>query len=106
MALKEIKIKLPERAIADFCIKWEIREMALFGSVLRDDFGPESDIDILVTVKEGSKRTLFDLVRMKNEMSEILGREVDIVSRRGISKGRNALRRDAILNTAEAIYVA
>ncbi len=98
------QINIPKEKIALFCRKWEISEFSLFGSVLRDDFRPDSDIDILVTFSENARHTLFDLVHMKNELKEILGREVDIISRRGIESSRNYIRRDEILNSAEAIY--
>ncbi len=98
------QINIPKEKIALFCRKWEISEFSLFGSVLRDDFRPDSDIDILVTFSENARHTLFDLVHMENELKEILGREVDIISRRGIESSRNYIRRDEILNSAEAIY--
>ncbi len=97
-------IKIPKERIAEFCKKWKIREFSLFGSVLRDDFRPDSDIDVLVTFSEDAKHTLFDLVHMENELKQLLGRDVDIVSRRGIESSRNYIRRDAILSSAEAVY--
>ncbi len=99
-------ISIPRTKIVQFCKKWKIRELALFGSVLRDDFRPDSDIDVLVTFSEEAKHTLFDLVHMEKELKEIFGREVDIVSRRGIESSRNYIRRDAILSSAEAVYAA
>ena len=99
-----IKIEIPREKIVEFCSKWEIREFALFGSVLSEDFCSDSDIDVLVTFSENAKHTLFDLVNMENELEEIFGRKVDIVSRRGIESSRNYLRRNAILNSAEAVY--
>jgi predicted nucleotidyltransferase len=98
------QIELPREQIAEFCKKWKIREFALFGSVLRIKFHADSDIDVLVTFDVDAKHTLFDLVHMQDELKEIFGREVDIVSRRGIESSRNYIRRDAILNSAEAIY--
>ena len=102
----KLRIDLPAEKIEEFCKKWKIQEFALFGSVLREDFRPDSDIDILVTFSEEAKHTLFDLVHMENELKEIFGREVDIVSRRGIESSRNYIRRNAILNSAEAVYAA
>jgi len=96
--------EIPGEKIAEFCKKWKIREFSFFGSVLRDDFSPDSDVDVLVTFSEDAKHTLFDLVHMESELKQILGREVDIVSRRGIESSRNYLRRNAILNSAEAVY--
>lgn len=102
----KVRIDIPKEEIAMFCKKWEIREFALFGSVLRDDFRSNSDIDVLVTFSEEAKHTLFDLVHMENELKQIFGRGVDIVSRRGIESSRNYIRRNAILNSAEAVYAA
>lgn len=99
-----LRIQLPREKIAEFCKKWKIREFALFGSVLRDDFRPGSDVDVLVTFSNDAKHTLFDLVHMENELREIFGRDVDIVSRRGIESSRNYIRRNAILSSAEAVY--
>lgn len=104
--MSKARIDLPREKIVVFCKKWKIRELALFGSVLRDDFQPDSDIDVLVTFDEDAKHTLFDLVRMQNELNQVLGREVDLISRRGIESSRNPIRRNAILNSAEAIYAA
>ena len=89
-----------------FCQRWQIDELALFGSVLRDDFRPDSDIDILVQFNPESHHTLFDMVRMKEELQRIFGRDVDLVSRRGIEASRNYLRKNAILKSAEVIYGA
>ena len=100
------QIDLPREKIAEFCKKWQIHEFSFFGSVLRDDFRPDSDIDVLVTFEEAAKHTLFDLVHMQDELKQMFGRDVDIVSRRGIESSRNYIRRDAILNSAEAIYAA
>ena len=102
----KINIDLPKDKIADFCRRWKIREFSIFGSVLREDFRPDSDIDVLVTLSEDANNTLFDLVHMKEELEQIFGREVDLVSRRGIESSRNYLRKEAILGTAEAIYAA
>ncbi len=103
---KKPHIDLPKAKIAEFCKKWKIREFSLFGSVLREDFRPDSDIDVLVTFSEDAKHTLFDLVHMENELKQILGRDVDIVSRRGIESSRNYIRRNAIIHSAEAVYAA
>ena len=97
-------IEIPKEKIAKFCKKWKIREFSLFGSVLRDDFRSDSDIDVLVTFSEDAKHTLFDLVHMESELKQMLGHDVDIVSRRGLESSRNYIRRNAILNSAEAVY--
>ena len=97
---------LPQESIASFCKKWKISRLELFGSALREDFGPESDVDFLVTFSPDSRWSLFDLVTMEMEMTEIMGRKVDLVSRRGIEQSRNWIRRKAILESAEACYAA
>jgi uncharacterized protein len=98
-------IEIPDAALAEFCRRWKITELALFGSVLRADFRPESDVDVLATFASGARWTLFDMVHMRDDLEALLGRKVDLVSRRGVEQGRNPLRRQAILDSAEAIYV-
>jgi predicted nucleotidyltransferase len=99
-----IGIELPKDKIADFCHRWRIVELALFGSVLRDDFRPDSDVDVLVTFAPDARWGLFDLVHMQDELKAIFEREVDLVSRRGIEASRNYIRRKAILDSTEVIY--
>lgn len=99
-------IKLPADKLKAFCRRWKITEFALFGSVLRDDFRPDSDIDVLVTFAPEAGWSLFDHVTMQDELKAILGRTVDLVSRRGIERSQNYIRRKAILSSAEVIYVA
>ncbi len=100
----EARMAIPEAALREFCCRWQITEVALFGWVLREDFGPDSDIDLLVRFSPDARPTLFDMVRMQDELSGILGRPVDLVSRRGIEASRNPIRRRAILESAEVIY--
>jgi len=92
--------------MGEFCQKWGITELAVFGSALRPDFGPASDVDVLVTFAPDSHPSLFDLVQMKEELEAILGREVDLVSRRGLESSRNYIRREAILGSAQVLYAA
>ncbi|MBI3302043.1 MAG: nucleotidyltransferase family protein [Deltaproteobacteria bacterium] len=99
-------IPIDRDKIAEFCRRWKITEFAFFGSVLRDDFRPDSDVDVLVTFASDAEWSLFDHVDMQEELSGILGRKVDLVSRRGIERNANWLRRKAILGTAEPYYVA
>lgn len=99
-------IVIPKEKIVEFCKKWKIREFAFFGSVLRDDFRPESDIDVLVTFAKDAEHSLFDMVHMEDELKTIFGRNVDLVSRRGIEASRNYMRRNAILSSTEVIYAA
>ena len=81
-------------------------KLALFGSVLRDDFDAASDIDILAGFDEVARHTLFDLDQMEEELEEIFGRDVDLVSWRGVERSPNYLRRKAILQSAELVYGA
>lgn len=99
-------IEIPTDKIADFCQRWKIKEFALFGSVVREDFRPDSDIDVLVTFAPNAQWTLFDHVDMQDELEAIFGRKVDLVSKRGIERSRNYIRRKAILSSAEVIYAA
>lgn len=90
--------------IAAFCEKWEITQFELFGSVLRDDFGPESDVDVLVSFARDSHWTLLDMVRMEDELADMFGRGVDLVQRSSIERSPNWLRRREILSTARPVY--
>jgi hypothetical protein len=104
--MKKRNFKIPKERITEFCKRWKITEFALFGSALRDDFSHGSDIDVLVTFHKNAHWTLFDLVDMKEELKEIFGRDVDLVSRRGIESSQNYLRRESILSSAKVIHVA
>jgi uncharacterized protein len=90
--------------IAQFCDRWKITEFSLFGSVLRPDFRPDSDIDILIDFDAQAKPTLFDLVDMEEQLQEIFQRDIDLVTRQGINNSANYLRRQAILSTTQLIY--
>ena len=94
-------LRVPYEKIVDFCMRWQVTELALFGSVLRDDFRPDSDVDVLVTFAQDAPYSLFDLVRMENELRDIFGRDVDLVEKAGL---RNPFRRHGILKTSQVIY--
>lgn len=100
------KLSLPSDQLTAFCHHWQITRLAAFGSVLRPDFRPDSDIDLLVTFAPDAQWSLLDHVRMQDELSELLGRSVDLISQRGLERSANYIRRKAILETAETIYVA
>lgn len=104
--VRRLPIDVPRERIAAFCRKWKVVELALFGSVLRDDFGPDSDVDVLVSFASDARWSLLDESRMERELAELLGRSVDLVSRRAVQDSRNWIRRQAILASAEPIYVA
>jgi uncharacterized protein len=102
--MKVMNITIPKEKIAQFCRQWKIIEFSLFGSVLREDFGTESDIDVLVTFSPEAIVGLFEFGRMQEELEKLFGRDVDLVSRRGIEASRNYLRRKAITENAEVLY--
>ena len=103
--MNKLKIKVPKAKIAEFCKRWNISEFAVFGSALRADFRPDSDVDVLVSFEPQTHVTLFDMVHMQDELKAIFGREVDLVSKRGVESSRNYLRRKKILESAEVIHV-
>jgi predicted nucleotidyltransferase len=92
--------------VAAFCRRWKIAELALFGSVLRDDFRPDSDIDVLVSFAPDASWRFYDLVSMKEELEAMFGRPVDLVEKRLVEHSENYIRRKHILNHRETIYVA
>lgn len=95
------RLGISQEQIIMFCRQWMVAEMALFGSVLRDDFRPDSDIDVLVDFLPEATWSLFDISRMRLELSSLLGREADLVQKGGL---RNPFRRRAILSSRELIY--
>ncbi|MFH0963775.1 MAG: nucleotidyltransferase domain-containing protein [Planctomycetota bacterium] len=99
----KLQIELPRERIEGFCLRWKVQEFSLFGSVLTDEFGPESDVDVLVVFEEGAGWDLWDIVAMQEELKEVFGREVDLVEKRAL---RNPFRRHHILKTHEVIHVA
>jgi predicted nucleotidyltransferase len=97
-------IALPAEAIAKFCDRWQVTELALFGSVLRDDFGPGSDVDVMVQFHPEAHPTFRTLDQMEAELKQIFGRDIDSITRRGIETSRNYLRRHEIISSAQIIY--
>jgi predicted nucleotidyltransferase len=98
-----MNIELPKDRIDAFCRKWKVKELSLFGSVLRDDFRPDSDVDVLVSFDQDAPWSLYDVVDMEDELREVFGREVDFVMKEGL---RNPFRRHEILSTRRVVYVA
>jgi hypothetical protein len=99
-----IPIELPMEQIAEFCQRWQVIEFALFGSVLRDDFRPDSDIDVMVQFQPDAHPRFTTLDQMEAELKKIFHREVDLVTREGIEASRNYLRRREILSSMQVIY--
>jgi len=97
-------IELPMDAIARFCDRWQVTELALFGSVLRDDFRPDSDIDVMVQFHPEAYPTFSSLDQMEAELKTIFYREIDLITRQGIETSRNYLRRQEILSSAQVVY--
>lgn len=100
------RLSVDEESLAAFCRRWKIRRLEAFGSVLREDFAPDSDIDLLVTFQPDAEWSLFDHLRMTGELAAILGREVDLVSRRAVERSHNWIRRRAILDSSRPFYDA
>ena len=98
-----VRIDIPKEEIAAFCQRNHIRRMSLFGSVLRDDFTPESDVDVLVEF-EPDRTPGLEFITMQDELSEILGRQVDMYTFKGVESSRNWLLREEILSSAEVQY--
>ncbi|MBD2097669.1 nucleotidyltransferase family protein [Trichocoleus sp. FACHB-591] len=87
--------------IEAYCQRWQITEFALFGSVLRDDFRPDSDVDVLITFAPSLRWSLFDLMEMQKELETAFGRKVDLVQKKEL---KNPYRRANILKTHRVVY--
>lgn len=94
---------IPIQEVENLCKKWGITELALFGSILRDDFGPESDIDVLVEFAPNVSLSSFDFLEIQDELSQLFGRKVDLVEKQGM---RNPFRRREILRSFRVIFAA
>lgn len=101
-----LRIELPQEAIANFCRRWRIRELAIFGSALREDFRPDSDVDVLVTFEPDVRWGFQHQLEMTRELESLFGRKVDLVERQLVEQSKNYIRRKHILSHLERIYVA
>ena len=101
--MKFHNIDLQTERIADFCRRWKVVELALFGSVLRDDFRPDSDIDFLITFQQDAPWSLYDLFDMREELQKMLGRQIDLVEKDAL---RNPFRKHEILRNYTVVYAA
>ncbi|MGJ3246851.1 MAG: nucleotidyltransferase family protein [Elainellaceae cyanobacterium] len=97
-------ISLPTDQIETFCQRWQVSELSLFGSALRDDFHSDSDIDLLIAFDSSADWGLLDHAQMQQELAHLLGRDVDLVSKRAIEHSSNWIRRQDILSSAQVIY--
>ena len=100
------QIPIPTERLDEFCGRWKIAELRVFGSALREDFRPESDLDLLVRFEPDAVWSLMDHVAMEEELSGIVGRKVDLVSERAIERSSNWIRRKAILESAEPYFAS
>jgi uncharacterized protein len=98
-----MNIDVPRERIEEFCRRWHVTELALFGSVLRDDFRPDSDVDVLVTFEVGYRPSLDDWLDMEDELAASLGRKVDLVEK---SRVENPFIRRHILHHHQVLYAA
>lgn len=96
----------PKKELADFCQRWKVAEVALFGAVLRDDFRPDSCVEVLVTFAAGERWSHFDLINMQNELEQIFEHKLELVERSALEKSVNSIRRKNILSNTEVIYPA
>lgn len=97
------RIPINKDSLAAFCVKWQISEFSLFGSVLRDDFGPQSDVDVLVSFHPDAPWSLWDLISMRDELQVMFSRRVDLVEKEAL---QNPFRKRSILSSREIIHVA
>lgn len=100
------EMTIPTERLEDFCRRWKISELRVFGSALREDFRPDSDLDLLVRFTPDADWSLVNHVAMEEELAGIVGRKVDLVSERAIERSSNWIRRKAILETAEPYFVS
>jgi predicted nucleotidyltransferase len=99
-------MEIADGALQSMCHKWKIRRLELFGSARTGRLGPDSDIDLLAEFEEDEEWSLMDLARAEEELSLLLGRQVDLVDRKNLERSANSIRRDAILTSTEVVYAA
>jgi len=100
------RVPIPKDRLRDFCRRWKVAELSLFGSALREDFRPDSDVDLLVSFASGVSWEFDDFLTMKEELETLFGRAVDLVERRLVEASENYIRRRHILSHLEPLYVA
>lgn len=103
--METLKLKIPKNKLVEFCRKYRVKKLAFFGSVLRNDFKPTSDVDVLVEFESGYTPGL-QFYAMPEELKGIFGRNVDLLTYKGVQSSRNPIRRKAILDSAQVYYVA
>lgn len=101
-----LRLELDPDGVSVFCARWKVAELAVFGSVTRDDFRPDSDLDVLVSPEPGVVWSLMDLGAMREDLIALSGRPVDLLVRRAVEASSNWIRRKAILESAEVVFAA
>jgi predicted nucleotidyltransferase len=104
--LDSLPIELVHTSLEQFCQRWQVQELYLFGSVLRDDFRDDSDIDVMISFKTAAGWGLMALVKMQQELEILFGRDVDLLTKASIEQSHNWIRRHDILSTAQLVYAA
>lgn len=99
-------VQFDSEELSDLCRRWQVAELSLFGSALSGRLTPQSDVDLLVTFLPSAKWSLLDHAAMQSELEVLFRRPVDLVSRRGVERSRNPIRRKAILSSSRPIYAA
>ncbi|MBF2029753.1 MAG: nucleotidyltransferase domain-containing protein [Oscillatoriales cyanobacterium C42_A2020_001] len=102
--LTPLAIALPMNPIQAFCQRWHIAELSVFGSILRDDFHADSDVDFLYILKPDTHWRLSDLIQAEKELTQLLDRKVDLVGKASVEQSHNWLRKRNILSSAKVIY--
>jgi len=99
-------LAIDEARLADFCRRWKIKQLAVFGSARRPDFRADSDVDLLATFSPEADWSLFEQVTTERELSDLIGRRVDLINRKAVEASSNWIRREAILRGAEPLFDA
>ena len=108
MAMIKPRVPVPQKKLAAFCERWQIKELALFGPVVSDDydFGPDSKVDVIARFRSEANHSLFDLSRMERELAGLLGQEINLISWRGLEQSANRFHQERILGSAQVVYAA
>lgn len=99
-----VQVDIPKEKLDAFCRKWKVRQLWLFGSVLREDFDPDSDVDVMVEFAAEARWNLLDLAAAEQELSQIAGRPVDLIERQGVEQSKNWIRRRHILENTRQLW--
>lgn len=98
------ELDLSEKDLSGFCSRWQIEQLELFGSTLSGTARADSDIDLLVSFSKSARWSLLDHIKMERELSALVGKQVDLVSKRAVLRSDNFLRRDTVLSHTQTVY--